>query len=308
MPLLLTFGIATTATSAVIARLGLSQAGHVQLFNQMQSQLSRHLNSERIEQAVDKIKQSFPQYTISITGHSLGGATAEILAARVALAAVTFDSPGTQGIIDRDHQDRHYTYDPKQFISFMSAPNIINCCHPHVGTCYRLYIPHVQAGWTATHVASGLFGSASRLATAVTAGLTVAVGISICKGAPPITIAKGLAGFIGKSLAVTALPDILTQLLFRSISWTTRQHSIQNIVDCFNNDGFPHTSKVWKVQEWPHLLDRLAWSRLQRTLEYFKPFQDSNRGIHNLFDEDSVLEAQTRALPNYKVIAISNAQ
>merc|ERR1712079_109878 len=48
----------------------------------------------RIEKVVDKVRQGYTKDTLVITGHSLGGAFAEVSGARLRIPAVGFSAPG----------------------------------------------------------------------------------------------------------------------------------------------------------------------------------------------------------------------
>lgn len=87
-------------------------------------------------------------YKVSFTGHSLGGCLAQICAYEAAKQqyethAVVFDSPGVRDIMEK-HQPRilgqkRINLNSLDITVFLSAPNLVNTCHTHLGTVYRLY-------------------------------------------------------------------------------------------------------------------------------------------------------------------------
>lgn len=61
-------------------------------------------------------------YQVTHTGHSLGGALADLHAANRGQQAITFDNPGTREIL----QDLRQGYDKTKHISYQSHPNLVN--------------------------------------------------------------------------------------------------------------------------------------------------------------------------------------
>ncbi|XP_065671283.1 uncharacterized protein LOC136089291 [Hydra vulgaris] len=88
-------------------------------------------------------------YQLSITGHSLGAWLAEFSVYFCAAdflypaKAVTFDSPGSIGIkrfssniVNPDTEKNAGNLD---LVTYLSSPNLVNTCHEHLGTSYRLF-------------------------------------------------------------------------------------------------------------------------------------------------------------------------
>ncbi|MCD6034633.1 MAG: hypothetical protein K0R63_374 [Rickettsiales bacterium] len=92
--------------------------------------------------------------TITYSGHSLGGALAELSAAQDNVKATSFDSPGTkpiiQDMIDDGTLPRNAMTNAKTNITtFNAAPNLVNMANEHVGSNLRLDFPfdiHDNAG------------------------------------------------------------------------------------------------------------------------------------------------------------------
>ncbi len=103
---------------------------------------------------------------VSLTGHSLGAALAELTAAHFHLPAITFESPGTYEIMKNNEQrinvadidicsftlekhtytftDADFKYVDKNVVSYLSAPNIVNSMSNHTGTIVRVYTEFVS--------------------------------------------------------------------------------------------------------------------------------------------------------------------
>jgi tetratricopeptide (TPR) repeat protein len=112
-----------------------------------QSQLCHITTLEMVEKA-KKLG-----YRWSTTGHSLGAWLAELSVydchadSRIAYphaSAVTFDSPGSVEMME--HLQPNLLLSPAKVklktldvTTYLSHPNVVNTCHPHVGVSYRVY-------------------------------------------------------------------------------------------------------------------------------------------------------------------------
>lgn len=80
---------------------------------------------------------------LSFTGHSLGAALAELSSAYFKYPSITFDSPGTKGIIDNSVCNNlpldASSYVGKNLITYSSAPNLVNTAKEHLGIIYRVF-------------------------------------------------------------------------------------------------------------------------------------------------------------------------
>lgn len=229
--------------------------------------------------------------SVTIVGHSMGGYLAEITACRlrhlelnIPIEAVVYDSPGTLDLANNTQNYRHANYD---FItSYHSAPNIVNTCHRHGGINNRLYVPHVEQGWTYGHAITAVSHDAFRAASAAAAffsgGLTVAA-----------------------TAAAVRLMTGVVDVTFRNWKWLKRQHSMENMLACFNpNTGIPMSYS--SMESWPHLpatVSSLLNRQLGRTLHSLLPWKNDSPGLHNLTNENEMREWQVRNLPGYAIAA-----
>ena len=88
-------------------------------------------------------------YVLTVTGHSLGGWLAQLTAfiardnkqyrAKFHVKAVTFDTPGARPMLEQMNP-KHDPVDIDQLdiTNYLSSPNLVNACNPHVGTLYRV--------------------------------------------------------------------------------------------------------------------------------------------------------------------------
>ncbi|XP_047144942.1 uncharacterized protein LOC105846304 [Hydra vulgaris] len=109
--------------------------------------------------AVNLIETTHKEYTLTFTGHSLGAWLASLSVfychddfhyehAR----AITFDGPGAYEMMERmrsgDIKGASTVHKTKlehlDIISYLSAPNIVNCTNKHVGTVYRLFPSNIK--------------------------------------------------------------------------------------------------------------------------------------------------------------------
>lgn len=102
-------------------------------------------------------------YYLSFTGHSLGGFLAEMSVyaclrgwglTNAWVGAVTFDSPGSIEVMELWQSDipgERIDLSNLNVVSFLSSPNLVNTCHQHPGTVYRLLLT-IEENKTKGHV------------------------------------------------------------------------------------------------------------------------------------------------------------
>lgn len=73
-------------------------------------------------------------YSIVVTGHSLGGALAQLLAIKENIKAVTFDSPGIRNVASHlfSQKDMDLYGSASNIISYISEFNVVNAILPHI--------------------------------------------------------------------------------------------------------------------------------------------------------------------------------
>ncbi|MEL6607070.1 MAG: Mbeg1-like protein, partial [Bacteroidota bacterium] len=97
-----------------------------------------------LEEALATAQQK--QYALTVTGHSLGGWLAQVTAfiakeqyPEAHVKAITFDSPGARPMLEQINSRINPTpLDMLDINNYLSSPNLINACNPHVGTVYRV--------------------------------------------------------------------------------------------------------------------------------------------------------------------------
>jgi|GEM_PF-4462749 len=112
---------------------------------------------ELVKEAVEFAKMR--QYTLSFTGHSLGGFLAEVSVyycqwshAYSGSSAVTFESPGCRESLESiqsNHAQTRINLDDLDIESYLSYPNLVNTCNHHVGTLYGLSPKLKKRKWIA---------------------------------------------------------------------------------------------------------------------------------------------------------------
>ena len=98
-----------------------------------------------LDQAVTIAHQE--KCSLTVTGHSLGGWLAQITAfiakeqysEKQHVKAITFDSPGAQPMLAQiNPRINPIPLDQLDITNYLSSPNLINACNPHIGTVYRV--------------------------------------------------------------------------------------------------------------------------------------------------------------------------
>lgn len=96
---------------------------------------------------IGRLSTEFSDYHLAFTGHSLGAWLAELCTAtfhRLHAYAVTFDSPGAGPMLEKLNETNiqdspDFRLSQLNITTYLTAPNLINTCHPHVGQVRRLY-------------------------------------------------------------------------------------------------------------------------------------------------------------------------
>ncbi len=93
----------------------------------------------------DKIASNLKEHeTISLTGHSLGGAISQLIAVKENVRAMVFDSPGVQELLPSVSIE----YDRERFEQLItiinSSPNIINMCNKHIVNPIRIVAKEID--------------------------------------------------------------------------------------------------------------------------------------------------------------------
>lgn len=118
--------IAHRGTDEIVTLKDLDDDLHLSLGVAPEQFRSAVLFIERVRLMIVDEEPCGESYTLSFTGHSLGGALAELSAAwweYEFTTAVTFDSPGVQYIEDA----------ASRITSYLAAPNVVNTANAHVG-------------------------------------------------------------------------------------------------------------------------------------------------------------------------------
>lgn len=95
------------------------------------------------------LKNLVLDYSLTVTGFSLGGALAAIFAARFKLTAYVFDTPGFAKTLADDSIRHKYVPDTSRITTYLAAPSPINTSQNHLGKIYRLLLPHQNVSQSA---------------------------------------------------------------------------------------------------------------------------------------------------------------
>ncbi len=223
-----------------------------------------------------RIGNQNPRYTFIETGHSLGGACAELIAYIFDGKAITYDSPGTHKLLSDEkfrqawrelaHRELKIplpaipeNLSEEKYISFISSPNIVNTMGGHIGNVYRLYTFHTSKN------GSKITDLGDSLATLFTQGML--------KVAKVVTL-----GFF-------------TQVLERE----SFSHSLTHIISCFD----PVSGEPWlqrRVISWPDTTQYCGLFREMGQWEYLL-----TRICNDLKDANFAYERLIHNMPGYAV-------
>ncbi len=92
---------------------------------------------------IDKLRKESKDYSISFTGHSLGGwlavHTAYLFSQHMPTRVITFDCPGVSPLIKRLEKFIPMKEENFVIINYLSDPNPVNTCNEHYGEMRRIY-------------------------------------------------------------------------------------------------------------------------------------------------------------------------
>ena len=239
--------------------------------------------------ALEMLKIQYPEYSISLTGHSIGGLLAEVCACELLIPAVTLDSPGSYTIASKtQHFDESVA---KELITgYLSAPNLINTMGKHIGVKYRLYMHHIDEKTSETLLYKLGYYSRSVLNTAKR--------ISV-----PVFVYNPVVG--GLVLTVTSTAKVIIDL-YQDHNWIRNQHNIANMLNCFNKST-GNINNISKIISWPSSFNNLQSNAL-RALTSFSPFRSDNYGIYTYVNsnENAIIESMIENMYGYNVTKIEH--
>lgn len=231
------------------------------------------------------------------TGHSAGASAAILRACQQAIVnsadvvtreaiiqAVVFDSAGS---LLKNKEEIKWAnglnrYGEPNVTSYLTAPNVVNTLHPHVGKVYRLYVHHTQGDLRFMNsLVSVLEATARYVITPL-----IMLGVYVDKEWKPdvsnnkkITTAciQGLISIYICGMAIKLGPGA-----YFNFFWFLNQHNIDNIVACFDRvskqpkwmRGKPNGDEI--KASWPSFREHNVENRLAR-LGFF-PIPIINRG------------------------------
>lgn len=278
-----------------------------------------------VNQMIGQLGEAYENYTVSFTGHSLGGALATMCAiasstAETQRGAVVFESPSLHSgfVIPA-------WYNRELIRTFVTAPDIVNTLNTHIGELRRLRLRPIPS-ISLEHAVASVWNSLSRtIVLVVTADYLYnryfGPKPNEREGAMvvPSLAAYLLSLFIKDSRTVEryaphlpwAIPamQVIGTLSGGGVgaredySWLmARHHAMDNIVDALN----PALGQVDAplVQSWPKWWQHWFINYPIYEAKAFVPLLPSNRGMHTLFfsNENCVIEAQVESMVGYRLM------
>lgn len=232
----------------------------------------------RINEAMKACLSSYPDYEVVTTGHSLGGAFAEIVGACGSVPTITFESPGTKELIQKQGDRINGEFLKRNFVFYVSGPNLVNTLDEHIGRGVRVVLNKASNSWK---FVTGASLNALKQSTAV---------------------GSIFFGGIGAPLVAT-LGAEATQL-YGDVGYLSEQHSLENMIACFNNETkHIEIGKSLKIITWPYRgVVGIAGTKAFSFLNSFNPIAADQPNLRTLFfsSEKDVIEAQIANMPNYK--------
>lgn len=245
---------------------------------------------------------------IAVTGHSLGGAIAEVVTVELDELAhangwnwscTSFESPGLpDAVYQRALREASPAYWKLRMTSYLSFPNPINMFFKHLGRIVHVTPP---LDTTVMHVVGCVTADALRLsqlymlfsaALAATGTAASASGAAAVSSSTTLDVIAKAATNVGAILGVEAREFFLL-------------HSIECILNCFDVEtGELKKDEYVEMKSWPHLDSLRAtaghvvlWTLKRTLLPSF--VCKENSGLYNMLDRRGMILRRCRSLPGY---------
>lgn len=131
---------------------------------------------------------------------------------------------------------------------------------------------------------------------ATIAGAAMSAAVTSASAATLATATAVSAGIEAAFASSTIMGTRITEGVVNTVEWAAKQHSMDGIVNQFD----PETSvpkKYALITSWPATLQLTD----SKGITGWLPFQPTNPGVHNIYGENEVIEAQIETMPGYKV-------
>lgn len=230
-----------------------------------------NVNLKNSRDALKDFENEYAGYKIIFTGHSLGGALAQLCAIILDKTCITFDNPGVGEIVTNLKISTKNLED--KITAYLSSPHVVNTHGSHLGKIYRIYFPHVDKNsgfWAQLRYFNKSLSNTSKKLLVGSVALTpvffVAIGVLII--------------------------DILNMLAYDAKT-LLRLHSITNI-----REAMEEKVKLWKIESWPK-----ADSFFYAYVKSFIPFAN-DYNLYQFFvkNENDLIESKIKSMNGYKVI------
>jgi hypothetical protein len=262
--------------------------------------------NEYMKKYLKSMKEGFPDYSVVITGHSLGAVMAELVGSILKIPTVVFESPGAKKRLQEQH-GYDINFIKNNFTYYLGAPNPINTLDEHIGSGYRLYIKNVDStDISKDYLTSCLMGSARRTGAGVFVGGSVALAV-MSGGATAAAEAAVFSTVVGGGVATVATLVQVGVECFYNIEYIKRQHGLDNLSKCFYSTG--DMIYYGQISTWPcrETLRAEVVNTLAGAAKSYIPFSWKNKGVHTLLfsSEEQVIEAQIKDMKGYGVTCVN---
>ncbi|KAJ9468576.1 hypothetical protein DIPPA_30373 [Diplonema papillatum] len=205
-------------------------------------------------------------FTVSYTGHSLGGVLATCRAVAEQTFGVAFETPGCKGFVEKVMHP--FRFDDADVIVYLRPPNTINSLKPQVGLVVQL--PPKEY----TPVAS--------------AEIEENVQRKIAQMLPSFSF-PNVSEFMGKKILERSVPELydyiarLEPVIRELFDRTQQEHSIHNVRPLFEDtEGNYSEPECEIVDRWPsHLMQFFEYHSTRKSLEDVKPSEPHLRAAYD---------------------------
>ncbi|GMH37111.1 hypothetical protein BSKO_04984 [Bryopsis sp. KO-2023] len=278
-------------------------------------------NCSVVIRRLDGLLERFPELKhhgitlrVYLAGHSLGGMVSAAVAVMLqhwadhhnaTIHCTTFESPGLTQHYWRLASEQNPDSDDfdvwrERITNYVSMPNWINMCHPHLGRVVHLDNDEVEvtAGW----VAQCALSSALRLWG--WGGALRVLGLLGTGGATAAQLSTATSRFLTSALGPAEVGPVICWYYYVEKEVLVRKHGMGHLLDCFSPDsgGLPYPHMAVEMRKWPtygsfkKTLSRI----LMPVLRSVVPFHPDNVGLHNVMNKRDFMRRKLAKLDGYE--------
>lgn len=296
----------------ILAQLFLKSDEPMELANKSCSVVMRRLDG--LLDKFPELRRHGVTLRVYLAGHSLGGTVSAAVAVMLqpwaehhnaTIHCTTFESPGLtprywRQASEQDPDSTSLDVWRERITNYVSMPNMINMCHPHLGRVVHIDNDEVDMtfGWVAHCAVSSAmriwgWGGALRMLGLLGTGAATATELS-----------AATSKFLHSAFGPTEVGVCISWYYYVEKDALVRKHGMGNMLECFSPDpaGLPYPHMAVEMKSWPTYgsFKQTLVKVLTPVIRSVVPFHPDNVGLHNLFNKRDFIRRKLLKLEGYE--------